>query len=47
MAWAKWISCRLHVWDLFRLQGQEQYIVNTMLCPHCGAKMDGKDGDDA
>lgn len=26
---------------------RSKYIVNTMLCPHCGAKMDGKDGDDA
>lgn len=26
---------------------RSKYIVNTMLCPNCGAKMDGKDGDDA
>lgn len=26
---------------------RSEYIVNTMPCPHCGAKMDGKDGDDA
>ena len=25
---------------------RSKYIVNTMLCPHCGAKMDGKDGAD-
>lgn len=23
---------------------RSKYIVNTMLCPNCGAKMDGKDG---
>lgn len=28
-------------------KGRSKYIVNTMLCPNCGAKMDGKDGDDA
>lgn len=25
---------------------RSKYIVNTMLCPNCGAKMDIKDGDD-
>lgn len=24
---------------------RSKYIVNTMLCPNCGAKMDGGDGD--
>ena len=25
---------------------RSKYIVNTMLCPNCGAKMDMKDGGD-
>lgn len=26
---------------------RSKYIVNTMLCPNCGAKMDGGEGDEA